>query len=41
MSDRLDEINKRILYDLAQNARNVTATMIAEEVSISADTVRN
>lgn len=41
MGNRLDEIDKRILYYLAQDARNVSATMIAEEVSVSAGTVRN
>lgn len=41
MGDRLDEIDKRILYHLAQDARNVTATTIAEDVSVSAGTVRN
>lgn len=41
MGARLDEIDKRILYHLAQDARNITATMIAEEVSVSAGTVRN
>lgn len=41
MGERLDEIDKRILYYLAEDARNVTATMIAEDVSVSAATVRN
>lgn len=41
MGDRLDEIDKRILYYLARDARNVSATNIAEEVSVSAGTVRN
>ncbi|MFC7156237.1 TrkA C-terminal domain-containing protein [Halomarina halobia] len=41
MSDRLDEVDKRILYRLAQNARETSAPAIAEEVNVSAGTIRN
>ncbi|WP_435320289.1 AsnC family transcriptional regulator [Haloarchaeobius sp. TZWSO28] len=37
---RLDEIDRRILYALMQDARN-TAASIAEEVNVSGATVRN
>ncbi|WP_439026504.1 AsnC family transcriptional regulator [Haloarchaeobius sp. DT45] len=37
---RLDDIDRRILYALMQDARN-TATSIAEEVNVSGATVRN
>lgn len=41
MSVRLDEIDKRILYHLARDARGVSAPDIAEEVNVSAGTIRN
>lgn len=41
MTDRLDEIDKRILYHLAADARNTSAPMIAEEVNVSPGTIRN
>jgi Lrp/AsnC family leucine-responsive transcriptional regulator len=41
MANRLDEIDKRILYHLAADARNTSAPMIAEEVNVSAGTIRN
>ncbi|WP_239640386.1 AsnC family transcriptional regulator [Halogeometricum pallidum] len=41
MVDRLDEVDKRILYYLARDARNVSAPMVAEEASVSAGTIRN
>lgn len=41
MSYRLDEIDKRILYHLAQDARNTTAQQIAEEVDVSPGTIGN
>lgn len=41
MSYRPDEIDKRIIYHLMQDARNTTAPQIAETVSVSPATVRN
>jgi DNA-binding Lrp family transcriptional regulator len=41
MSYRIDEIDKRILYHLAVDARNTTAPTIAEEVDVSPGTIRN
>lgn len=41
MGRRLDEIDKRILYALAKDARNISAPQIAEDVDVSAATVRN
>jgi len=38
---RLDDIDRRILYALMQDARNTLATEIAEGVSVSGATVRN
>jgi len=37
----LDDIDKSILYYLQQDARNSTSTEIAEELAITASTVRN
>lgn len=37
----LDGVDRRILYLLQRNAREYTATEIAREVSVSANTVRN
>ena len=41
MTERLDEIDRRILYHLVRDARGTSAPEIAEEVSVSAGTVRN
>ena len=41
MANRLDEIDRRILYHLASDARNTSAPAIAEEVNVSAGTIRN
>lgn len=41
MSGSLDVVDKRILYILAGDARNPTAPSIAQEVDVSASTVRN
>lgn len=41
MSERLDEIDKRIVYRLIQNARETTTPEIAEEVNVSPGTIRN
>ncbi|AAG19636.1 MULTISPECIES: Lrp/AsnC family transcriptional regulator [Halobacterium] len=41
MSDRLDEVDKRILYNLVRDARNTSAPDIADEVNVSAGTIRN
>lgn len=41
MDYRLDEIDRRILYHLVNDARNTSAPMIAEEVNVSPGTIRN
>lgn len=41
MDYRLDEIDKRILYYLAKDARNTSAPLVAEEVDVSPGTIRN
>lgn len=41
MPKRLDEIDKRIIYRLMQNARETTTPEIAEEVNVSPGTIRN
>lgn len=41
MVDRLDEVDKRILYHLVRDARNTTAPMVADEVHVSAGTINN
>lgn len=41
MEYRLDEIDKRVIYYLVKDARNTSAPMIAEEVNVSAATIRN
>lgn len=41
MSRQYDEIDKRILYRLAQNARDIAAPEIAEEEGVSPATIRN
>lgn len=38
---RLDEIDRQILYQLAEDARRTSAPGIAEEVEVSAGTIRN
>lgn len=38
---RLDEVDRRIIHALMTDARNTSAPMIADEVSVSAATVRN
>jgi DNA-binding Lrp family transcriptional regulator len=37
----LDEVDRGILYELQRDARNTTIAEIAEEVDVSASTVRN
>lgn len=41
MSDRLDDVDKRILHHLVRDARNTTAPTIADEVNVSPGTIRN
>jgi len=41
MSHRLDEIDRRIIYALMDDARNTSAPMIAEDLNVSAGTIRN
>lgn len=41
MGQQLDEIDQRILYELMQDARNVSAPMIAEDLSVTPGTIRN
>jgi len=41
MGRRLDEIDKRILYALARDARKVSAPEVAKQVDVSPATVRN
>lgn len=41
MDYRVDEIDKRILYYLAQDAKNTSAPAIAEEVNVTPATIRN
>lgn len=41
MTNQLDEIDKRIIYHLTNDARNTSAPTIAEEVNVSAGTIRN
>lgn len=41
MSIRLDDVNKRIIHALMDDARNTSAPMIAEEVGVSPATIRN
>jgi DNA-binding Lrp family transcriptional regulator len=41
MGIRLDDVNKRIIHALMQDARNTSAPMIADEVGVSAATIRN
>lgn len=41
MDIRLDEVNRRIIHALMDDARNTSAPMIAEEVGVSPATIRN
>jgi DNA-binding Lrp family transcriptional regulator len=41
MSYRLDEIDQRVIHALMADARNTTATSIAEGLNVSDETVRN
>ena len=41
MTYRLDEIDRRIVHALMEDARNTSAPMIAEGLNVSAGTVRN
>mgnify|MGYP000415593468 FL=1 len=41
MGRRIDDIDRRILYELARDARNIAAPQIAEAVDVSAATIRN
>lgn len=41
MAYRVDEIDKRILYQLGADARGTSAPMIAEEVSVTPATIRH
>ncbi|WP_318567007.1 Lrp/AsnC family transcriptional regulator [Salinigranum marinum] len=41
MTDRLDDIDKRILYHLTENARDISAPMIAETVDVTPATIRH
>lgn len=41
MTRRLDEVDKRILYHLVEDARDTSAPQIADEVNVSAGTIRN
>ncbi|XVH32478.1 TrkA C-terminal domain-containing protein [Haloferacaceae archaeon DSL9] len=41
MGIRLDDVNKRIIYALMEDARNTSAPMIAEDVGVTSATIRN
>ncbi|WP_076609166.1 Lrp/AsnC family transcriptional regulator [Natronorubrum thiooxidans] len=41
MDYRLDEIDRRIIYELMRDARNTSAPAIAEQVNVSPGTIRN
>ena len=41
MEERIDEVDERILYHLAEDARHTSAPDIAEEVDLAPPTVRN
>ncbi len=41
MDIRLDEVNKRIIHALMEDARSTSAPMIADEVGVSPATIRN
>ncbi|SDJ24833.1 DNA-binding transcriptional regulator, Lrp family [Halovenus aranensis] len=41
MNGRLDEVDKMILFELQKNARDTSSNDIAEQIGLSASTVRN
>ena len=41
MAHYLDEIDRQIIYELMDDARHTTATMIAEDLNVSDGTIRN
>lgn len=41
MSRRLDEIDKRIIHALQQDAQEISAPMVAKEMDVSPETIRN
>lgn len=41
MDERLDDVDRRVLYRLMADARTTSASAIAEEVDVSARTIRN
>ena len=41
MAHRIDEVDKRILYRLAQDTRNTTTSDIAAEIDVTSATIRN
>ncbi len=41
MSINLDEVNKRVIHALMQDARSISAPMIADDVGVSPATIRN
>lgn len=41
MDYRLDEIDRRIIYELMRDARNTSSPTIAEQVNVSPGTIRN
>jgi DNA-binding Lrp family transcriptional regulator len=41
MTEYLDEVDRRIIYSLMDDARNTSAPMIAENLNVSAGTIRN
>lgn len=41
MAYTIDDIDERILYHLTEDARNTSAPMIADQVDVSAATIRN
>lgn len=41
MDYRLDEIDRRIIYELMRDSRNTSAPTIAEQVNVSPGTIRN
>jgi DNA-binding Lrp family transcriptional regulator len=41
MGHRLDEIDRRTIYRLTEDARNISAPDIADEMNVSAGTIRN
>ncbi len=41
MANYLDEVDRHIIYELMDDARNTTATMLAEDLHVSDGTIRN